>query len=183
LIYKWDQFELLKEIGEGAYAVVYLAKVKKADGTIKEVALKELKLVAWPSTPDSVNQPLPRRVDVVCNVALRGGRCRGPGGVVCSGVVCRRMQVVVAGFELTSSKQVLGNEADPDLRLEVEATADAISDCGFPLVAKALRTAAQLITHKEFYEGARQLLLSMLQDFRAAADMEDEACVMIVQVQ
>lgn len=37
---RWDQFELVREIGEGAYAVVYLARVKLADGSVKDVALK-----------------------------------------------------------------------------------------------------------------------------------------------
>ncbi len=77
---------------------------------------------------------------------------------------------------------MLGNESDPDPRLELEATADAISDCGFPAVAKTLRVAAQLIQHREFYQGARTLLLDQLDSFRAAADMDDEACVLIVQV-
>ncbi len=44
-ILKWEQFELQKEIGEGAYALVYLAKAKMADGSFKEVALKELKVI------------------------------------------------------------------------------------------------------------------------------------------
>ncbi len=41
---KWRQFDLRREIGEGAYAMVYLADANLADGSKKEVALKELKL-------------------------------------------------------------------------------------------------------------------------------------------
>ena len=40
---KWEQFELQKEIGEGAYANVYLAKAS-IDGVEKDLAVKELKL-------------------------------------------------------------------------------------------------------------------------------------------
>lgn len=42
---KWNQFDLRREIGEGAYAMVYLATVKLETGAKKDVALKELKLL------------------------------------------------------------------------------------------------------------------------------------------
>lgn len=117
---RWQQFELQRDIGEGAYASVYLATATMPDGSVREVALKELKL--------------------------------------------------------------LGNETDPDIKLEVEATADAISDCGFPTVAKALRVAGQLLTHAETYETAQRIIAESLQEFQSAADMEDDACVIIVQI-
>ena len=41
---KWSQFELRREIGEGAYAMVYLANAALEGGSTKLVAVKELKL-------------------------------------------------------------------------------------------------------------------------------------------
>lgn len=117
---KWKQFDMIREIGEGAYAMVYLAEVALADGSKKEVALKELKLQ--------------------------------------------------------------GNEESEDIRLEVEAVADAIADCGFVEVAEVLRVGSQLMVRPETYESAKKLLMEGLSEFRRHADPQDEACVMIVNV-
>jgi hypothetical protein len=120
LLSKWNQFDLKREIGQGAYAMVYLATVAVPDGGTKDVALKELKL--------------------------------------------------------------LGNEQSEDMHLEVDAVADAISDCGFKTMADAVRLGAALIRQRDTYRDAKSLLRSALLQFRENADMEDEACVQIVAV-
>ena len=53
-VLQWDDVELMREIGEGAYALVYLAKVRSREegAQDKDVALKELKLLGNEEDPD-----------------------------------------------------------------------------------------------------------------------------------